>query len=763
LRITLSRFERNSALAGDAIFLNERNVLILNNSIFVNNQADFDSLYACNSLSGIGGALFIQEVNQNISVAFSHFYNNRALWYGNMIGIFHVENSSLSFRSQFQSLNNFSSISDLTGIVARIELSVVKERFLEGEDFFLKAVLYDSFNSSLEMKSCFIEIVVHSLLDNVDSEGLLGPFPDELGLSELEISTLGDVIFYYIPLRIVYKKAVLEFPRVEKMYNISLYLRLNHLGGVLLSNSISLSIQLCPTGHALQAHSVLFYQCIACLAGAFLNVSEESIGQCAKCPSGRFSEKLSTFCSLCPQGKFSKEEGQADICTSCSPGTFALDLAQSECLSCKLGEYTEHSGQSSCLTCPPPTITQAVGSFSKQICVCPAGKFGVAGEGSCKPCNSWKGFRCDVNSSVPFIEKGFWRFENDPALVYECFPNSACPEIGFGLTECSAGYSGKRCGDCLPDLYRKNNECLQCPQNWISVLILCFIIISAIGTYVYALFGPNYHAKAVSPLRSIVYSFQTLGVLSRFLEHKKQSRELSGIVTALDLSNFNFEIFFSHECIVNIGFWNAFLLKILLIIFVPLIMLTIGYLLTRYSKIPKTVSARYASKYERSIAFVLILISTLYTSLLSNILSVFRCYPQGDGTFTLLSSPSLDCYDSLWFKHFALISIGILIIVSIPIFLFIILYKNRKTMLSSCFYWKYGNLTRHYKPKYYYWEVIMLLWKTLFVFLVDLTNSLEKYERTFVLITFLAVQHFVDSIAQPFEKGFISIYKFRSA
>ena len=71
---------------------------------------------------------------------------------------------------------------------------------------------------------------------------------------------------------------------------------LEHLGEILESNRISISIQLCPFGHALEADIVSYYKCIPCRAGAFANLSEDSLTQCSKCLPGKSSNDLLTFC-----------------------------------------------------------------------------------------------------------------------------------------------------------------------------------------------------------------------------------------------------------------------------------------------------------------------------------------------------------------------------------------------------------------------------------------------------------------------------------
>jgi hypothetical protein len=92
----------------------------------------------------------------------------------------------------------------------------------------------------------------------------------------------------------------------------------------------------------------------------------------------------------------------------------------------------------------------------------------------------------------------------------------------------------------------------------------------------------------------------------------------------------------------------------------------------------------------------LMFLTTLYTFVLSMTFSAFRCAPQDDGSYTLLPSPSLDCYDSIWYNHLGVIIVGILVISCVPVILFWILYRNRHNLWNIHFHWKYGGLTLPY-------------------------------------------------------------------
>jgi hypothetical protein len=495
-----------------------------------------------------------------------------------------------------------------------------------------------------------------------------------------------------------------------------------------------------------------------------VNFSEQiEAYECAKCLPGKYSIALATICTDCSRGFFLKEEGQGDSCTPCPPGSFSSEFASTFCEQCAFGKYNSFSGQSVCRECPMSSTTLTAGSLSQSICVCPIGKYGVPTKESCKSCPNLRGIVCEANSSIPFVLSGFWRTKENLASAQRCFPSEACPLNAFNeSTICESGYSGVRCGECESNFYRRNERCNNCPDQWIVWLFFILLFSGALFAYFYSVFSSK--RKTELPFRALITGFQTLGILARFIgQENRKSAGLSTLFSIFDLSNLNFSAFLSIECVVKLPFWSLFSLQISSIFIVFIVMYGFGFGLTKLKlKREKTSNSNnFASELEKSISLYFVSLSTLYTFVLSSIFSAFRCFPQEDGSFTLLSASSLNCYDSEWFNHIGAVIIGIIFVFLTPFGIFYILYRKRNHLDSNHFFWKFGVLFRQYEPKYYYWEVITLLWKTVFVCLVDLTNGFEKAERSFLLIIFFALQIFVESFVRPYEKAFSFIFEMR--
>jgi hypothetical protein len=770
LNITRCRFLGNIAKAGGAFYIGNGNNLTLSSSYFANNSAIFDTIEdSCQSIAGAGGAMFITSsldvLNRNELDLDNVYVSNSAEWFGGAISVLQPNyNISRLFRlgSFFENRAAYGSI--FGSPVRFLEMKTKAFEVYQGSEFLISVRFSDEFNQSADMKSCVIQLNIE--LFNASDSGnqqLLHLTPREFASLEKLFDLDG---FYELKTHLKFQQAVPTFPRAESFFNYSLWIEINQFSRTILSNRFNLTVRICPFGHALETHPTLIYKCTPCLAGAFANISEDSPTVCSKCPSGRYSFALSTECLPCEIGKFSSGEGQADNCVLCPPGTYSDANEQSFCQTCLEGTYMDQAGASFCKACPNFSTTLQSRSTEIQNCVCPSGRFGVipSAEG-CRVCPGYRGMKCEANSSIPFVERGFWRNskESDGSLVYECIPKESCLATEFSrYTNCMEGYQGKRCGECSLNRFRSEKECAVCPQSWISWTIFLVLLGTFLGLYAFMIFGNSLNGSSESfPLRSILISIQSFGVLSRFVDSRSKSATLSTLLSIVDLSNINLEVFFAFDCFVeNLGFWNSFTIKVVSLIFVFVFMLSIGYCVSRLK--PQTKNLHSANALDKSIAAFLIALTTLYTYVLSTIFSAFRCFPQDDGTFTLLSSPSLDCYDSVWNKYIFVIVVGILIISAVPFILLFILVKNSNRRTNNQFYWRFGRLYEFYKPKYYYWEVIVLIRRTIFVSLVDLTNGWQKLERSFILIAFLVVEFTVDIAIQPHAKSNLPIFEIRT-
>jgi hypothetical protein len=237
-----------------------------------------------------------------------------------------------------------------------------------------------------------------------------------------------------------------------------------------------------------------------------------------------------THCLDCPLGTFASEPGQSETCNSCSAGTFNRDEGQSACLVCSIGEFSNKSKSTHCQSCPFNSTTFQARSSGINDCICPNGTFGIpSSDSGCRACPPYRGMRCVANSTFPFVEAGFYRSFYDPSLVHSCFPSYACLEAGSNaLTECSYGYTGKRCGKCSSNGFHRNLECISCPSLWVSWSIFALILVGFLLGYWFAVFGSS-SDRIRFPLRTLLLAIQTFGVISRLQDGNTNADSLSSL------------------------------------------------------------------------------------------------------------------------------------------------------------------------------------------------------------------------------------------
>jgi hypothetical protein len=181
-------------------------------------------------------------------------------------------------------------------------------------------------------------------------------------------------------------------------------------------------------------------------------------------------------------------------------------------------------------------------------------------------------------------------------------------------------------------------------------------------------------------------------------------------------------------------------------------MLTFAFILQLYRKRfnPREYyNQTIASPIERSIfIYVLGVVGlTAYVMLVG--MAPFRCFRQMDGTYTLVSSSSFNCYDEVWHSNMFTIVLGVVEIAMIPAGLFWILFHHRRNLYSNKFVWRFGHLTNRYKKKFFWWEAVVIMKKLTFVMVVELTNDFDRHIRVLLAESVLISGLFLESFLQP--------------
>jgi hypothetical protein len=139
------------------------------------------------------------------------------------------------------------------------------------------------------------------------------------------------------------------------------------------------------------AGGVPFYSFTSGLCGIGLyNATTGAIseGNCARCPTGKFSRQGASTCAYCLPGNYCPD----GVLTACSVGTYN-DMSGSDviaaCKSCSVGTYNDVPGMNYCKKCNAGTYGIATGSDSPSGCIaCPVGTFSSPGAAVCTSCSA---------------------------------------------------------------------------------------------------------------------------------------------------------------------------------------------------------------------------------------------------------------------------------------------------------------------------------------------------------------------------------------
>jgi hypothetical protein len=203
---------------------------------------------------------------------------------------------------------------------------------------------------------------------------------------------------------------------------------------------------------------------------------------------------------------------------------------------------------------------------------------------------------------------------------------------------------------------------------------------------------------------------------------------------------------------VQFDFWQAQTLKVLLPFLTFVIMVGLAFF---FYKIQEYLyPGRYRNRslpnpIERAVSIYVQGMVGLTTYVVMVGFAPFRCFRQVDGTFSLVPSSHLNCYDEIWFSNIFIIILGLLEIAIIPLMLKAIFRAYRHSLQDNKFRWQFGMLTENYVDNLFWWEAVVLLKKLVFIMVVDLTNNLDRHLRVFMAEIVLMSVLFAETFFQP--------------
>jgi hypothetical protein len=510
-----------------------------------------------------------------------------------------------------------------------------------------------------------------------------------------------------------------------------------------------------------------------------------------------------------------------DPCFLCPPGSFKQAAGLFECTPCEENKYSSFAGSKICEICPTNSTTgpNVIGSNSHNKCVCQKGFYlnPIYSEhsGANKKCITCPvGALCDnLNTTIPMAQKGYWNYKTNFHNFYLCKPKNSCG--GNGPENCTLGYKGIRCGQCITHWYKFRGECLQCDRTEITWLrLLAFMSALAIVTGIFFVLSSTkvHHIASIA----IAFSFwQILSMLARF--DIKWPSLIGGSLSASSVSNFNVD-FLSPNCIfpeinyitlwflqmmMPIAFFISFMILYSLLVIRSLFSIPIRALFSlcfkiRYIKPLTSVEDEDDSKKKNlfvdlcqsvlrtirnAIGFILnftiwyftersngrelmkifnrivnsyfAFLSFSFIFIMTTASEVFVCTRQPDGISTLDASPDIICYQGTWLYMLPLTLFWYLLFGGGSFLYFVLIFFNfKKWSVSKNFKERNKFMLSRFKRKYFFWEAVVTLRKTILSILYIFLDDMLVIVAGIVLLFagFLLHTNFV-----PFKRKFHNV------
>eukprot|EP00475_Leptophrys_vorax_P019004 TRINITY_DN25968_c0_g1_i3.p1 TRINITY_DN25968_c0_g1~~TRINITY_DN25968_c0_g1_i3.p1 ORF type:complete len:750 (+),score=136.20 TRINITY_DN25968_c0_g1_i3:230-2251(+) len=447
----------------------------------------------------------------------------------------------------------------------------------------------------------------------------------------------------------------------------------------------------------------------------------------------------------------------------CGFGRFSPTSNSSVCSVCPKGSFSNMTGQSACVSCGDGTSSKGDVSIDRTDCICKEGFYGDPNAAGCLSCNldTNPGVSCPAGSEFAQVRPGYFQTSVNPPNALKCIPQEACSSTANGQTTCSAGYSGFGCGSCIEyRYYQRGGNCVPCPGN--DVKILTFVGAAVvIAVIIFLLFFLGYNVP--EDARIVLQTLQILSVFPQLSDSWPPS--ISGLFHFLSFTNFNIE-FFSPECSLPLGFWGKYLVKALLPIVVAFgtLFFYFSWVFLRYWLVPKVLPQFFRGwNRHRAIERILTMFGTLvtatYTLTVSNSFSPFDCTKQPDGTFLMTKNSSVYCYEAEWRSYLG-ITVFFLIFYSflVPGSIAVRFFMQRKDPDNPEFQSRFKSLVSPYRREFFYWELILMLKRSLFFIALQFLSSYSYSSKFFSVLIMLFVFFCVDIVIFPFSSQYLNVF-----
>jgi hypothetical protein len=179
----------------------------------------------------------------------------------------------------------------------------------------------------------------------------------------------------------------------------------------------------------------------------------------------------------------------------------------------------------------------------------------------------------------------------------------------------------------------------------------------------------------------------------------------------------------------------------------------IDYLWNRFIKTQSLDPESFVLAFIRA---AVVIFSLSYTYMVVEVTKPFNCIKELDGSYSLNASPDLRCYDQEWKTMLPGVCLFLVIyLILLPGALLVLFVRYRKQTKDRWFASRFGVLISYFKPRYFYWEMVLLFKKTCFSLATNVFASfMSTLTRYFTILSFLFVFLMVEVLCLPYSSTF---------
>eukprot|EP00736_Rhodelphis_marinus_P003721 Rmarinus@m.7852 len=500
---------------------------------------------------------------------------------------------------------------------------------------------------------------------------------------------------------------------------------------------------------------------------------------CLTCNEGEHVMQDWTGCAPCDPGTYMhKIDHSEEECTPCEKGTSGKNSGLKQCLPCSEVTYQDRTGETVCFACPSNTERSYGSDGIYQVeCLCREDYYEPylrAGE-KCESCPEGATCRGEQNPPIALedywispdlsdhTDKGEWRF-----LL--CNKEAGCKGGNYEgttatLSECREGYTGRMCAACEEGYWRLDNQCMRCQSTSFQFYhLILFLLVGLVWLPML-----RQMSATIPSLSCIIAYLQTMDIVGRF--NVTWPDVARPFFTVASFFNYNirlslFECYWSNDWMVS---WVMYMILPILFVGVTLLHLcwkTVvlprlidnldrsfpdivawGSKQTWLVKMYPVRGGRILASVDEHIAFFVYTLTVLYIALVLHSVELLPCTEYSEGKFFINNVPDSRCYTEDYNLKVAISAMGILFyVIGIPLTIGIIVCTLGPSTLRNNrrFYHRFYFLCRRYKLEYYWWEVVVLCRKALFVLLrITFSNLVDvQIASSLAMLSFFMVAQF---------------------